>query len=214
MTTALGSQRVVFRLLTSLCLRYGLGTPSVWLRGIVCNLPRLNDFGFDYPLNSSCSLCLYLSGVEPSCAHLLSRTVPAGTTRWFPSERATGVSGRCLNDVGFGSLIAEASAKPPVSLCGPVALSVRCPDYCCPRMTFEPGHEFLTLAQYSCARKGYVCIAWMRSSCRETISRQERKERSRSWIKVEELSVSRRCLRQATLASARTLVWSMWSRYS
>src|ERR1700739_485121 len=66
MTTELVSPRtaVVSWLLTSLCLRYGVAKPSVWLCMRVRKVVRFNDFHSDYPLNFTCFGCSYWSVLE------------------------------------------------------------------------------------------------------------------------------------------------------
>ena len=66
MTTELALQRtvVVSWLLTSLCLRYGVAKPSVWLCMRVRKLLRFNDFHSDYPLNVSCFGSSYWTVLE------------------------------------------------------------------------------------------------------------------------------------------------------
>ncbi len=66
MTTELVSRRtvVVSWLLTSLCLRYGVAKPSVWLCRKACKLHQFNGFRSDYPLNLSCFGLAYWSVLE------------------------------------------------------------------------------------------------------------------------------------------------------
>jgi hypothetical protein len=55
MTTELASRRIVVSwLLPSLCLRYGIAKPSIWLCRKACKRRQFNDFGSDYPLNLTC----------------------------------------------------------------------------------------------------------------------------------------------------------------
>lgn len=82
MRTMLGSRRVTYWLLTSLCVRYGIAIRSVWLRGCDGNFLQVNDLGFDYPLTSCSFICWTLSR---SCVRSLSATVPDPTGRWLPS---------------------------------------------------------------------------------------------------------------------------------
>ena len=66
MTTELVSRRtvVVSWLLTSLCLRYGVAKPSVWLCRKACKRRQFNGFGSDYPLNLTCFGFQYWGAVE------------------------------------------------------------------------------------------------------------------------------------------------------
>ena len=66
MTTELVSRRtvVVSWLLTSLCLRYGVAKPSVWLCRKARKLCQFNGFRSDYPLNFSCFGLPYWSVLE------------------------------------------------------------------------------------------------------------------------------------------------------
>lgn len=55
MTTELASRRIVVSwLLTSLCLRYDIAKPSIWLCRKACKRLQFNNFGSDYPLNLTC----------------------------------------------------------------------------------------------------------------------------------------------------------------
>ena len=66
MTTELVSQRsaVVSFLLTSLCLRYGVAKPSVWLCRKVSKRRQFNGFRSDYPPTFSCFGLPYWSVLE------------------------------------------------------------------------------------------------------------------------------------------------------
>jgi len=66
MTAELVSRRtvVVSWLLTSLCLRYGVAKPSVWLCRKACKPRQFNGFRSDYPLNSVCFGLPYWSVLE------------------------------------------------------------------------------------------------------------------------------------------------------
>jgi len=65
MRTELASRRIVVSwLLTSLCLRYGVAKPSVWLCRKACKLCQFNGFGSDYPLNLPCFWLQYWSVLE------------------------------------------------------------------------------------------------------------------------------------------------------
>jgi len=66
MTTELVSQRsaVVSFLLPSLCLRYGVAKPSVWLCRKACKRRQFNGFRSDYPLNLTCFGSPYCSVFE------------------------------------------------------------------------------------------------------------------------------------------------------
>jgi hypothetical protein len=66
MTTGLVPRRslVVSWRLTSLCLRYGVAKPSVWLCGKACKLRQFNGFHSDYRLNFSCFGLAYWSVLE------------------------------------------------------------------------------------------------------------------------------------------------------
>jgi hypothetical protein len=140
---------------TSFCLRYGLAMPSVWLLWRACKSLRFNEVGFDYPLNFSWFVCQYLSTVEVSCARLPLQTVFGGSSPWFWSAAAKGISGCCGNDVVSRSLIGKAVAGLHVSLCLPVAPDVRFPASCCVRTTFEPVQQFSSLAQHSYAHRSH-----------------------------------------------------------
>src|ERR1700691_3321286 len=55
---------VVSWLLTSLCLRYGVAKPSVWLCRKACKGRQFKGFGSDYPLDLTCSRLRYCSVLE------------------------------------------------------------------------------------------------------------------------------------------------------
>jgi len=55
---------VVSWLLTSLCLRYGVAKPSVWLCRKACKPRQFNGFRSDYPLNLTCFGFPYCSVLE------------------------------------------------------------------------------------------------------------------------------------------------------
>jgi len=66
MTTELVSQRsaIVSFLLPSLCLRYGVAKPSVWLCKKACKRRQFNGFRSDYPLVLTCFWSRYWSVLE------------------------------------------------------------------------------------------------------------------------------------------------------
>jgi hypothetical protein len=66
MTAELVSRRtvVVSWLLTSLCLRYGVANPSVWLCRKACKPCPFNGFRSDYPLHLTCFWSRYWSVLE------------------------------------------------------------------------------------------------------------------------------------------------------
>lgn len=88
--------------LTSVCVRFAVGMPPVWLRVSTANQYGVNHFGFDYPLGCSWFLCVY-SGV----LLLLDLRSASGRCREMPRSRPAFLSGvgecsRSFKDVAFG----------------------------------------------------------------------------------------------------------------
>ena len=50
--------------LTSVCARFAVAMPPVWLRWRTLNWRGVSHFGFDYPLGCSWFLRVYLSGLR------------------------------------------------------------------------------------------------------------------------------------------------------
>ena len=112
MTTELVLRRAVafFRQLTSLCLRYGVAKPSVWLCRRVCKLRRFNCFRFDYPLYLGCFSLPFWSFLERLDVHWLfvplRGTVPGFykvSLSWFRCARNIAVYS--CSDLAPSSLI-------------------------------------------------------------------------------------------------------------
>lgn len=178
MRMALDLRCAVLHLLTSLCLRYGVGMPSVWLRRRACNSPHFNDLGFDYPLTFAWLLCVYLSNGKVQFRGFRSQPATRRTVRRFKSERTRVMNGHSSNDVGFSLPIAKGVAIAPVFLCGTVPRSLAQLAHRCAAMSFGR-HRNSHLAQ-GCARKRTqaerLAVAEMRSFLpRDDQSRADRK---------------------------------------
>lgn len=180
MRMALDLRCAVLHLLTSLCLRYGVGMPSVWLRRRACNSPHFNDLGFDYPLTFAWLLCVYLSNGKVQFRGFRSQPATRRTVRRFKSERTRVMNGHSSNDVGFSLPIAKGVAIAPVFLCGTVPRSLAQLAHRCAAMSFGR-HRNSHLAHSKVAHESVRKPRGLQSLrcgvfCHETIS-QERTEK-------------------------------------
>lgn len=152
MRTTFGPHGAEYWPLTSLCLRYPVAMPSVWLRKSTGNFHRLNDFGFDYPLNSNCYSCWYLNTAEVLCAGLLSEAVAGRVGCWFRSENPACISDSLLNVVAFRSVNAE-----EVATCA-VSCSVQSP--------WLPGHQWSVTSYQLFQWEILFVIGWLHTKSR------------------------------------------------
>lgn len=108
------------RLLPSVCLRYGIALPSVWLRGRLCKLRQFNKFRSDYPLNLNWFWCPNWNVCETlhMCRLLVLRSgsFSRRTLHRFEWHRLAGVVGYPSNGLAHGSLVREALADQFVSV--------------------------------------------------------------------------------------------------
>lgn len=117
MRTELVSRSVVAFpwLLTSVCLRYGVAKPSVWLRKRICKLRRFNDFRSDYPLNLSSFWAQYWDVLEKLymrlCFVLPSESFSSRTVSRSRLQRLAGIVVCASNDLACRSLIGEPVAR-------------------------------------------------------------------------------------------------------
>ena len=111
MTTELLSRRtvVVSWLLNSLCLRYGVAKPSVWLCRKACKLRQFNGFGSDYPLTLvvlGSSIGVFLSTCMCRGFSLRFWRPFVVSTRYLGPGRGSGkYCWLTWNDLGGGALI-------------------------------------------------------------------------------------------------------------
>lgn len=165
-------------LLTPHCVRFAVRMPPFWLRRRVCNWRRFSVFAFDYPLICNCFFGPIFEWSSIG-GGVTERSYAA--TDHAALESGPGVRGYSFRDLGFRSH-ARSNGQIAHLLCRLVALRSRSlalfwtedlPEWAskCPpsrAMLRNPIHR----------QSGVLAL--------QTISR-ERTERSKSWIKVEEL---------------------------
>jgi len=105
-------------LLPSVCLRYGVALPSVWLRRRLCKLRQFNNFRSDYPLNLSRFWCPNWNVRETlhMCRFLVFRSGSFSSRTLHRFELLAGVFGCPSNGLAYGSLVREAFADQFVSV--------------------------------------------------------------------------------------------------
>lgn len=117
-------------LLPSVCLRYGVALPSVWLRRRLCKLRQFTNFRSDYPLNLSWFWCPNWSVRETlqMCRFLVlcSGSFSSRTLHRFEWHRLAGVVGYASNDLAYGSVVREAFTDQFVSVHAGQLSSVPC----------------------------------------------------------------------------------------
>lgn len=97
--------------LPSVCVRYGVAKPSVWLRRRVCKLPQFNNFRSDYPLNLSLFWRQYWNLLGKSSMRSFVVLLPEIVSPSSGLQRLASIVGHCSIDLASRHLDLIAGRK-------------------------------------------------------------------------------------------------------